>query len=539
MQANANPNHDADVLVIGSGMGGLCTAALLARLHGRRVLVLERHYRAGGFTHTFTRRGGFEWDVGVHYVGEMGTPGMMRRAMQVATGDEVRWSRMPETYDRLVFPGFEFGIRAGRANFRSDLHAAFPGERRAIDRFFADVDRASSWVNVVAMRSAAPGPVAAVAGALMARRGALALRTTRSWLDEHVRDERLRAVLGARWGDYGLPPGKSAFLAHSVITAHYQEGGYYPSGTSARIAEGAGRVIEQAGGGVRVRAEAERILVEAGRAIGVRLASGETLRAPVVVSDAGARATFLRLLGDDVPLPFRDELRAIPRSMAHVSLYLGLSRSAASLGVHGENFWLHDELDQDRMWDRSGEILRGNSPQTYVSFPSLKDPEAKAHTAEIIAGVDSSHFEPWAGTRWMKRGESYEALKERIADALLAQAERRLPGLSRLVVHRELSTPLSTAHFTGHPGGEIYGLPVTPDRFRKPWLQARTPVKGLYLAGADALMLGIGGAVMSGVMATAAIAGRSTFGKLIAAARLLPDPLATRSTPSATSPSIA
>ena len=126
MNASRDPNHDADVIVIGSGMGGLATAALLARLHGRKVLVLERHYRAGGFTHTFTRRGGFAWDVGVHYVGEMGRPGMMRDAMQVATGGAVRWSPMPETYDRLVFPGFEFGIRAGKQNFQGDLVAAFP-----------------------------------------------------------------------------------------------------------------------------------------------------------------------------------------------------------------------------------------------------------------------------------------------------------------------------------------------------------------------------------------------------------------------------
>ena len=459
MNASRNPNHDADVIVIGSGMGGLATAALLARLHGRKVLVLERHYRAGGFTHTFTRRGGFEWDVGVHYVGEMGQPGMMRDAMRVATGGAVHWSRMPETYDRLVFPGFEFGVRAGKQNFRDDLVAAFPAERRSIDRYFQDVSRAASWMGVVGMRSAAPAPVAAIAGALLAGRGRLALRTTRSWLDEHVRDERLKAVLGARWGDYGLPPSRSAFLAHAVITSHYLEGAFYPSGTSARIAEGATRVIEDAGGAVRVRAEVERILVEGGRAIGVRLASGEELRAPVVVSDAGARATFLKLVPEEVTLPFRDALRAIPHSMSHVSLYLGLSRSAAEVGVQGENVWLHDELDHDRMWARGGELLSGRPPQTYVSFPSMKDPEARAHTAEIISGLDGSHFERWAGTRWMKRGEEYEATKERIADAMLAAAERRLPGLSRLVVHRELSTPLSTAHFTGHPGGEILWAP--------------------------------------------------------------------------------
>jgi phytoene dehydrogenase-like protein len=392
---------------------------------------------------------------------------------------------------------------------------------------------------VLALRSAAPAPVAAVMAAAMAGRGRLARRTTRSWLDEHVRDQRLKAVLGARWGDYGLPPSRSAFLAHAVITAHYLEGAYYPSGTSARIAEGATRVIERAGGAVRVRAEVERILVEGGRAVGVRLVSGEELRAPVVVSDAGARATFLRLLPDEVPVPFRDQLRQTPRSMSHVSLYLGLSRSAAELGVQGENLWLHDELDHDRMWDRGGELLCGRSPQTYVSFPSMKDPEAKGHTAEIIAGLEGRHFEAWAGTHWMRRGEEYQALKERIADALLAEAERRLPGLSKLVVHRELSTPLSTAHFTGHPGGEIYGLPATPDRFARPWLRSPTPVKGLYLVGADALMLGIGGALMSGVMCTAAIDGMSTFGRIRSAAKGFTGPSEPAASRSVTSPSTA
>jgi phytoene dehydrogenase-like protein len=258
-----------------------------------------------------------------------------------------------------------------------------------------------------------------------------------------------------------------------------------------------------------------------------------------VISDAGARATFLRLLGEEVALPFREELRRVPRGMSHVSLYLGLSRSAGTLGIQGENFWLHDELDQDRMWDRGGELLQGRPPQAYLSFPSMKDPEARAHTAEVVAAVEARHFEPWAGTPWMKRGPEYLALKDRIAAGLLAEAERRLPGLSRLVVHRELSTPLSTAHFTGHAGGEIYGLPATPERFQKPWLKAGTPVPGLYLTGADALMLGIGGTVMAGAMCAAAVAGTSTFRRIIVEARCLPGPTAPAATSSATSPSIA
>ena len=306
---------------------------------------------------------------------------------------------MPETYDRLVFPGFEFGIRAGKQNFRDDLVAAFPGERRAIDRYFQDVDRAASAMGVLGMRSAAPAPVAAIAGALFAGRLALARRTTRSWLDEHVRDERLRAVLGARWGDYGLPPSRSAFLAHAVITSHYYEGGYYPSGTSARIAEGATRVIEEAGGAIRVRAEVERILVEGGRAVGVRLAGGEELRAPVVVSDAGARATFLRLVPGRRPPPVprraaRDPAQHVPR----VALPRALPLAGRRWACRGRTSGSTTSWTTTACGTAATSSSRGHAPQTYVSFPSMKDPEARGHTAEVIAGLDARHFEPWAGT---------------------------------------------------------------------------------------------------------------------------------------------
>jgi len=129
------------------------------------VLVVERHYRAGGFTHTFTRPGGFEWDVGVHYVGEVGKPGMLKSALDVATGGRVHFNRMPETFDRLSFPGLEFGIRAGKEAFRDDLCSAFPEERRAIDRYFRDMARAASLRHGAgdavgsATRSGQPRPV--------------------------------------------------------------------------------------------------------------------------------------------------------------------------------------------------------------------------------------------------------------------------------------------------------------------------------------------------------------------------------------------
>jgi phytoene dehydrogenase-like protein len=506
---------DFDVVVIGSGVGGLVAAALLARLEGRRVLLLERHWRAGGFTHTFERPGGFSWDVGVHYVGaEVETPGVPCDVFRVASGGALRWNRLPDPFERLHFPGLDFEVRAGRERFAEDLTRAFPAEADAIRAWLRDVDRAAGLSALRVVREALPAPARWALDAATARRRAMADAPTGRYLAQRFRDPRLRAIAGARWGDYGLPPAQSAFFAHAVVTRHYLDGAVYPVGSAASILATMRRSIEDAGGAIRVRAEVERILVREGRAAGVRLRGGEEILAPAVISDAGARNTYLRLLPAEVPVPFRPALAAVPPGSGFVTLYLGLSASGATLGVRGENVWSQRSLDPDADFAARSRLLDGEIRQVYVSFPSVKDPLATAHTAEIIAPADPASFARWQGSRWMKRGAEYAALKERIGDALLAAAEERLPGISKLVVHRELSTPLTTADLAGHPGGESYGVPAHPGVLRQPWRTPRTPVRGLYLAGADALFLGVVGAGMGGLAAALAVAGPSLMPRL-------------------------
>ncbi|HYD43570.1 MAG TPA: NAD(P)/FAD-dependent oxidoreductase [Anaeromyxobacter sp.] len=515
MNAANAPGNDFDVVVVGSGIGGLVAGALLARLERRRVLVLERHYRAGGFTHTFDRPGGFSWDVGVHYVGtEVVTEGTTCDLFRVAGGGALEWNPLPETFERLHFPGFEFEMRAGRENLLEDLSRAFPAEAANVRAWLDDVDGAMSLLPLRVLRDALPAAARWVVDAVAARRSARADMPTGAYLARRFQDPRLRAIAGARWVDHGLPPAQSAFLAHGVITRHYLDGAVYPVGSAASLLEAMQRTIEAAGGEIRVRADVERILVERGRAIGVRLRGGEEILAPAIVSDAGARNTYLKLLPEDVPVPFRRELAAVPPGAAFATLYLGLSASAATLGARGENIWFHRGLDHDADWADRARLVDGVVTQGFVSFPSIKDPRAPAHTAEIVVPADPASFAQWEGTRWMKRGAAYQAMKERIADALLATAEERLPGLTGLVVHRELSTPLSTTHFTAHPAGESYGVPALAGALRQPWRTARTPIRGLHLAGADALFLGVVGAGMGGLAAALRVAGPSLMRRL-------------------------
>ncbi len=512
-----------DALVVGSGIGGLAAAALLAREGGRRVLVLERHSVAGGFTHTF-RRPGFEWDVGVHYIGDVNLPGSATRAaFDYLTQGRLKWSAMPEVYDRLQVGGRWYDLHAGRERFRESMKAYFPEEARAIDAYLEAVARVVRRSRFFFAEKAIPGPAAAVLGGLL--RGAF-LEQADLTTDEVLRgltgSAELRAVLAGQWGDYGMPPGESSFAMHAVTANHYMEGAGYPIGGSSEIAAGIAPLIEQAGGMIATRAEVAQILVgPGGHAIGVRLADGRQVRAPVVVSDAGAQATLNRLLPAELECTraLRGELARIPPSIAHLGLYVGLKRAEDEPEFGASNLWSFPGPDHQANVRRHAEDPSAPFPFVFVSFPSAKDPAfATRHpgksTIEVIAPSSFDRYAEWADTRWKSRTADYESLKRDLTARLLAELERLVPSTRGRVLHAELSTPLSTRHFDACQHGEIYGLCASPARFRVRGLGTRTPVRNLYLAGQDAAVSGVTGALVGGVLAASAILRRNLMGRV-------------------------
>jgi phytoene dehydrogenase-like protein len=525
------PATDYDAIVIGSGMGGLTVASLLAQLRGKRVLLVERHFKLGGFTHSF-RRQQFHWDVGLHYVGEMGRDQLAGQVMRLVTGNEVDWQPMPELFERFVFPDFNYDLYAGRERFVADLSAAFPAERAAISVYLRDVERAAKAFRFFLMQrnGAAIGRlIGSIGGLFRPPRWAL---STKDYLEAHIRDPRLKAVLAAQWGDYGLPPGLSPFTLHALIVSHYLRGAYYPRGGAGQIAEAVKRVVEAAGGATLVGQEAIEIIVHDGRAVGVKVRKSGSdrpsveYRAPIVVSNVGAAATYARLVPAHVTIPFRQALASFAArqpGVSDVTLYVGLKEHPGCLGFRGENHWLFAGHDHDVAFaNRGAWIDAGAPPVIYLSFPSLKDPDATAHTADLIAWAPYERFAKWRDQPWRNRDDEYLALKARLSRALLDAVERHYPGFSSLVAYQELSTPLTSEHFTGHAGGAIYGLPAIAERFRREnlaWSHPRTPIAGLYLTGADVGALGIVGAMFGGVTTLSHLSGGVSTPALIRAAR--------------------
>jgi all-trans-retinol 13,14-reductase len=506
-----------DAIVIGSGIGGLCVAALLAKHAAQRVLVLERHYTAGGFTHVFARPG-FEWDVGVHYVGRVNdSRSRERAAFDHVTEGRLRWQALPDIFDRTRIGELRFDFAAGTERFRDDLRRQFPAERKGIDGYLGAVHAVARASGLFWAEKVVPEAVAKVAGSAM--RGAFlryARRTTADVLSDFTANRELRAILAAQWGNYGLAPGRSSFAMHAIIAHHYLEGAAYPIGGAASIASAIAPAIERAGGAIVVAAEVAEILVERDRAVGVRIVDGREIRAKTVISDAGAATTFGNLIAPDAASRLRTArvLETLEPSPAHLCLYVGMTGPACGGDVVASNLWVHPGLDFDANVARSAADPDAAFPLLFISYPSAKDPTFAVRypdhaTAEIVVPVPFGWFDPWANSRWKHRGAGYDAFKERLTGRLLGEFAVHAPEASRRVAYAELSTPLTTRHFANAPRGATYGTSATPARFLSRAIGPRTPIRGLFLTGTDACSEGVTGALFGGVMSASAILGRN------------------------------
>ncbi|RHX78462.1 phytoene desaturase family protein [Leptospira yasudae] len=510
--------NEFDIIFIGSGMGSLCAASLLAQSYGKKILMIEKHSQPGGFTHEFQRKQGkYHWDVGIHYVGDMQEEGLCRKISDKITRKKVQWKRMPEPFEKLIFPSVSFDIYGDPEKFKSDLGNKFPEEIEAIERYFKDIKKTSNLFGKSIMMRLAPPPLDSVAGLL----GESKIFTLKEYLDANFRSQELKGILAAQWGDYGLPPSKVAFAMHATLVQHYLHGGYYPIGGAGKIFDAIEPILEEFGGAVLSSVEVKEILIKEGKTVGVKAkalrgeGSERDFFAPIVVSCAGAYPTYTKLIPENYPISFRKSLKDFynkEKMTTSVCLYLGLSESPTKFGFKGENYWIFSSSDHDQNFSERNDWIGsdGEIPNLYLSFPSLKNPEAKSHTMDVITFTDYDHFSAWKSEPWKRRGEEYKQLKEKITERILTTLEARFPGITKIVEYAELSTPITNEHFTSHPDGAIYGLACVPERYKKeecPWFNVRTPIEGLYLTGADAASPGVAGAMMGGLASALAITG--------------------------------
>ena len=453
-----------DVVVIGTGLGGLSSAALLAR-HGMKVLAVERGEGPGGYAHGF-RRGPYLFDPAIHVIPE----GDFVRGLLAYLGVEDQAELVPvDALYGLGFPGLSGKVPLGRAAFVETHARLFPSERAAFVRFFEVFARVFREAAELPMKLGLTelGEAAARFPTLFRYRGA----TVSEVLDEHLSDPRLKALLTACWSYMGLPPSRLSFLHFCQLLNVIIDGSYYCRGSFQRLVDAFVTALERDGGELLLNAEATRIVVEDGRARGVVLADGSTIGADVVISNADPRRTFEGLVGEDhLPARVLGRLRRMRPSLSAFLIFAGSTLDFEQLGASHDNF-LFDHWDHDKTM---ADVLSGRPGGTSVNVPTLVDPSlapAGEHAVIVRALAPYDVGEPWGGR------------KAAYADELLGACERAYPGFGDSLTFSESATPLVLERYSGNFQGACYGWEISPEQVGSQRASHETPVGGLYLAG--------------------------------------------------------
>lgn len=533
-----------DAIVIGSGIGGMSTAAILAKV-GKRVLVLEQHDQAGGCCHSFIDKG-YEFDVGIHYIGEMEHPSISRTYVDHITNGQLEWTPLSESYDEVIFAEKDKDVRrypvySGKDKWEASLKKTFPEESANIEKFFKLVyevqkgQKTSMIVKFIPLWSVK----------LLEATGLINLITNfykwnavtcKEVIWGLTKNQELRDIFCYCFGDYGTLPSKAGFPMQTLLHTHFMKGSSYPVGGASEIAFHIIPVIEASGGKVLVRAKVQQILVDdSGKACGVQVKKGTepvNITAPIIISNAGLYNTFDGMLPVDIATSSRlwPMVKNSEHAIASMSVFVGLDCSAEKLDIyHKKNAWVFtkndiDQLTKDYMKLSREEALNVDIPLLFVSFPSTKDPEWDKKypgktTLALVTLMPYEWLAEWENERVMKRGDDYEGIKKAFGHKAIEQTCQLFPSIRDHIDFVSIGSPLSNRFYLGSPKGEIYGLDHTRERFsiwNNALLRPKTDIPGLYLTGQDVCSCGFTGALFGGFLSASAILQRNLMKDLVA-----------------------
>jgi len=478
---------DYDAIIIGSGLGGLSCAAAFAR-QGFRPLVLEQHDKPGGYATAFARPGGFLFDVSLHStsVGERDGMANLIQGFPEITGLEFV---LHPTLFRSIYPEHDLRVAQKKPEaFVETLVRLFPAEQQGIAALFEDM---RGLARDISRLSAARGKVDmshfATEFPFLDRYHD---KTWGAMVDTHIKDTKLKALVSAQWGYYGLPPSKlSCFYYALPFMGYLQHGGFYPRGRSQDISNAFARYITDKGGTVKLNTRVKSIEVKDQTAKGVMTTDGKAYGARVVVSNANAFDTFRGMIDDGAALvEYEAAWKDYSVSLSSFQIFLGLKHDlVGALKIPDSEIFLESSYDPELSYQHAlqADVEHAGIGVTLYDniFPGYS-PEGK-NTLNLIALQGYAPWEKFEEDYRAGNKDRYRTFKEHMAQTLIQKAEEALlPGLSGAIEVIEIGTPLTNVRYTSNYRGAIYGWDQTVNNSGSRRVGHATPIKNLYLAGA-------------------------------------------------------
>lgn len=476
-------NERGDVLIIGSGIGGLSCAIILLKL-GYKVTVVEKNRESGGLMRSY-RRFGISCPVGVHYIGSMDERQPLRRIFDyLGVTEKLPLERMGTAgpVDRYIFDDFSFDLPAGVQAFEDNLRTAFPAEEAAIDGIMKSLSKVSELM----LSPSFPFNNTGISMMEM-------FRSMGELLAELNCSNALQNVLQVPCAWIGIPLSQCpVFYHHNALLSYLFSSWRLKTGCQ-DMADVFVNRVKELGGELVLKNGAKKILAENREVQGLLLESGRTLKAQTIVSAVHPKV-MLSLLGEGAVRPaYENKVTHLEDTGSVFSVHLGVSAAD------------HAELPYNifRIKTEGGNVFRSRSLR-FFQLRKSENPDSNLLT--IITQADLDDWQPWGKTFTGNRGNDYSEKKRKLSQELIHEASGVFGPLKGTKV-LDAYSPLTIRDWVNSPGGSAYGVLRSSDQLGRTASLSRTSVKGLHIAGQSAVAPGVLGAALGSLAAAREIVG--------------------------------
>lgn len=492
-----------DIVVIGSGMGGLVCADILGR-EGYKVCVLEKNKQLGGCLQTYVRDKVI-FDSGVHYLGGLGKGQNLYQVFKyLGILDKLKLQKMEEdVFDKIIIENDdkEYVYAQGYENFIQHLLKDFPAEEKALRHYCDKIKEVCSKFPLYNLRS----------GGDFNEKNTVLEINAKEYIESVTGDKKLQAVLAGNNMLYVLQAEKTPFYVHAMILNSYIESSWKCIDGGSVIAKLIAGNIREQGGVIHRNAEVTKIVVENGEASYVQMKDGSQIYGGHVISNMHPVRTLEMTKSDLIKHAYRERILSLENSVGGFIINIVFKKD--SFKYHKNNFYYHKD---GRIWDPT-EHTEENWPLAYALFFSASSRSVEyAESLTVLAYMKYDEVKQWDKTfntvsETEDRGPDYEVFKKKKAEILLDCVEEKFPGLRNCIKTYYTATPLSYRDYIGNDDGTMYGIVKDNRNPLKTFISPRTKIPNLYLTGQNLNLHGILGATMSALVTCSAFLGNENI----------------------------
>ncbi len=472
-------NNTYDAIVVGAGLGGLTTAATMAK-KGKKVLIIEKHDKVGGYATKFTRED-YSFDVSLHNFGPY--TDIIKEIFDDLEIDKKLEYIPYDNFQRVIFPENDINIPTGIDNLIKLLIELYPSEKDGIKKIFEQMKKIREGLDLFEKMGMSGDP-SEMNSELIAEQYPEFLTmldiTYQEFINKYITDDKLKGVIGNFWWYLGLPPSQVASLIYSVTSINYfGHGGGYIKGSSQNLSDALADVVISNHGRVILNTKVTKILLADKKAQGVLTEEGEIFYSDIVISNINATDTFINLVDEDqTKKRIRRKVSEMDYSLSAIQLYLGLDCDPETLGFKDHCFTVFTSYDHD---ENLKFIIDGQYEKSFFSCTNYTkvDKESTPEGKGTISIYSVDHIKNWENLSEYE----YRKKKEEVTEIFIKKAEKYLPGLSKHIAVKELGTPKTMFRYTFNPEGSIYGPSHITEQSGMRRLPTFTSNPGLFIVG--------------------------------------------------------